>query len=147
MAIEASAPFTPALLRGTIAAEVREIGGIAPLSLIRTDQDVEVHVRWTVEGELTEFVSGSWRVSVRLESIGPGPERRLPEPALAVVLAPAPGPNVYTAVVRIPAGTIDVGGDATPFTLITVVTYRTPLGQPGPIAGMVEGPTVLIYAR
>jgi len=144
MPFEVSSPLA-GLLQGNIRAYVTEVGGVAPTTLIRTDQDALIFVEWSLDGPLTEFICGSWCVAAYLESIGPGPEVQLPEPALEVPLAPAPGPNAYQATLRIPTGTFQPHGCAAPYTLVVVVAYRTPLGWPGPMAGFVEGPILTFY--
>jgi hypothetical protein len=145
MPFEASHPFTPTLLRGRIEAAVVEIGGIEPTNIIRNDQDFEVQLTWTLEGTLTPFVCGAWCVAVHLESIGAGAEFKLPVDALHLPLDPAPGAQEYRAWVRIPAGSVPADLCGTAYKLVSTVTYLTPKGQPGPMAGYVEGPIVFVY--
>lgn len=144
MPFEVSSPLAE-LLDGNIRAYVTEVGGVAPTTLIRTDQNALVHVEWSLDGALTEFICGSWCVSVHMESIGPGPEIRLPEPALTLDLAPAPGRNDYQAVVTIPAHSIEPQGCAAPYKLAVVVSYRSPAGRATSMAGFVELPILTFY--
>ena len=62
------------LLTGTISAPtVTEIGGVTPNNIIRTDQDWQIKIDWSLQGSLlgTPFFSfvGEWVVRVYLESM------------------------------------------------------------------------------
>lgn len=142
---ETSGALVSPYLSGEIEAWVTEIGGVDPVTIIRADEDFQVHVKWTLKGHLTEFVCGFWCVSVFLESIGPGPEIRYPEPPLEVRLMPCPGDNTYEVWVQIPANTLSIADCSTPYKLVTTVTYLTEKRNPGPMAGFVEGPLLQFY--
>jgi hypothetical protein len=143
-AFEVSSPLT-GLLRGEIDAYVTEVGGVAPATLIRTDELLEIHVEWSLEGQLTEYICGAWCVRVVAESIGPGPEVQFPEPAMMVPLTSAPESTKYQATLRIPASTFQPQTCVAVFKLVVVVAYRTPQGLPGPMAGFVELRLQAIY--
>ena len=142
---ETSGPLVSPYLSGDISAWVTEVGGVDPVTIIRADQDFQVHVHWTLKGHLTEFVCGYWCVSVFLESIGPGKEIRYPEPPLEIKLTPRPGDVDYAVWVQIPANTLDIADCSTPYKLAATVTYLTELRNPGPMAGFVEGPLLQFY--
>ncbi len=132
-------------LAGDIAAYVTEADGVDPTTIIDTNTDFKVHINWFVEGALTPFVCGNWCVSLFLESIGDGPELRLPAEPVEVPLHPQPGRNEYEAWILIPAGTIAPEHCSVPYKLVSTVTYRTVKGRPGPMAGFVEGPVLQFY--
>lgn len=142
---ETSGPLITPYLEGDIYSYVTEVDGVEPVTIIRADQDWKVHVKWVLRGKLTEFVCGKWCVNAHIESIGPGPELRLPASGLEIDLDPCPGDNEYTVWLDIPAGTIKPEDCSTPFKLVTTVTYLTPKHQPGPMAGFVEGPILQFY--
>src|ERR1044071_6305926 len=64
-------------LKGDIQADVYEVGGASPVSIIRSDQDWGVKVRWQLEGSLLPFICGKWCIHLRLESLGTGRELTL----------------------------------------------------------------------
>lgn len=116
----------------------------APASVIRTDQEWAVRVRFETSGGLSEHLPGTWHLGVYLESIGPGPEAQV---ALKhVPLTPGPGTVVYNEDLVIPANTIAVPNhQTTPFKLVTTVSFIWPDGTPGPMAGYLEGPIIQMY--
>jgi hypothetical protein len=89
-------------------------------------------------------LTGTWHVGVFIESIGPGPELEIA--LLHTPLTPAAGTVSYSVDAIIPANAIAVPDHQTmPFKLVTTVSYIQPNGQPGPMAGYLEGPIVQVY--
>jgi hypothetical protein len=133
------------LFDGVIDATVHEHGGFPPTTIIRSDQVWGVHVRWATSGTLVRMICGKWCLQVHLESIGPGPELRLPRKPVHIPLDPC-GKHKYPYTVHykyhldIPAGTITPAHCGIPYKLVTSLTYIDYCGKPGPIAGYVEGP-------
>lgn len=134
----------PHNLGGNISAEIREIGGTDPTTIIRFDQDWVVNVEWALTGALKSMICGTWCVNVNLESIGPGEELELPAPELHIPLNPC-GDGKYKADVLIRAGTIKADHCSTPYKLVATVTYVNTCNRPGPMAGFVEGPILQFY--
>ena len=132
-------------LTGGISAYVTEVDSVEPTTILEADKDFKVHINWYLEGPLTPFVCGSWCVSIFMESIGPGPELKLPAEELHIPLEPCPGRNDYSAWVLIPADTIRPEHCNVPYKLVATVTYRTPKDKPGPMAGFVDGPVLQFY--
>jgi hypothetical protein len=135
---------SPKLLAGYIGAEVREVGGVDPTTIIRFDQDWVVTMEWGLQGSLKSMICGEWCLNVDLESIGPGEEMELPTQELHVKLDPC-GTGKYKKDIRIPAGTVKPEHCSTPYKLVATVTYLNACGRPGPMAGFVEGPIVQFY--
>jgi hypothetical protein len=131
---------SPNLLSGTIEAEVYEVGGASPTSIIRVDQDWLVRIKWALRGTLKSMICGKWCLHVHLESIGKGPELDLPHPdgrEIHIPLNPCGnGEYCYDFLVR--AGTIRPEHCSTPFKVVTTVTYENACHKPGPMAGFVE---------
>jgi hypothetical protein len=142
---ETSGNLRSPYLSGEIGAYITEVDGVDPVTIIRSDQDWKVHVHWTLSGKLNEFVCGEWCLNLFLESIGPGRELRLPDEELHVHLKPQPYETRYWETICIPAGRVPVDMCGTPYKLVVTVTYLTPKGEPGPMAGFVEGPVVQFY--
>lgn len=139
------------LLQGAIVgATVSEVGGIAPSTNIRTDQDWNVKVDWNLEGSLlgTPFFSfvGEWVASLFLESMGPSNEYALTPARVSVNTFTLPDPTDdthrdYTATIPVSAGSVDPGV----YKLVVAITYESSPGDPGPIAGFHEGGMLQIY--
>jgi len=129
-------------LSGEIYAEVYELGGAKPTSIIRTDQEWGVKVHWDLKGSLAPLICGEWCVHLCLESIGPGPELRFDHPHIH--LDPC-GDGEYNCDFRIKPGKIRGKDCSYPYKLVVTVTYLTACEKPGPIAGFVEGPILQFY--
>ena len=116
----------------------------APATVIRTNQTWGVKVHFETSGALSNFLPGTWHIGIYLESIGPGQE--IQAAFLHVPLTPGPDPVVYDIDVDVAAGLISVPNHQTrPFKLVTTVSYMWPNGDPGPMAGYLEGPIVQFY--
>jgi len=141
-------PFPPALFAGTITAVPHEHGGVAPASIIRTDQSWAVNVRWTTTGLATSMISGDWHLHVYLESIGPGPDLDLIDavnPGHVVPLTPGPSPVSYFVHFDIQAGAVTAPPAGILYKLAVTLTYFDAAGAPGPMAAFEEGPLLQFY--
>jgi hypothetical protein len=130
-------------LKGDIEAAVYEVGGANPVSIIRSDQDWGVQVRWQVEGSLLPYICGKWCIHLRLESLGTGRELTLEAPRL-IELDPC-GKGDYSFDFRVPKGFIKPEHCSIPYKPIVTVTYYNACYTPGPIAGYVELPILQFY--
>ena len=130
-------------LGGNIFAEVYEVEGARPTSIIRTDQEWGVNVRWTLGGSLAEFICGTWCVHLRLESIGNEPEIVV-DNSEDIQLDPC-GNGEYHYDFHIRPGKVADERCSTPYRPVVTVSYRTACHRPGPIAGFVELPLLLFY--
>ena len=130
-------------LGGDISAEVYEVKGAKPVSIIRTDQEWGVKVRWTLKGSLAEFICGEWCLHLRLESLGPGPEL-LFDASKRIPLEPC-GKGEYEYDFRIKPGRITGAHCSIPYKPVVTVTYYTACHKPGPMAGFVELPILQFY--
>ncbi len=121
----------------------------SPIGIIRSNQDWGVLVEWTTEGTLVPVIPGVWHLNLHLESIGPGPELRLPANEVHVPLTPGPSPQKYSVRIDIPAGTVPTPPHETqPYMLLTTITHsfcEQPPYQPSSMAGYHEGPILQFY--
>jgi hypothetical protein len=129
---------------------VHEHGSFRPTNIIRTDQRWGVTLRWVTIGSLVRMVCGRWCLHIYLESIGPGPELRLPAPPRHIPLNPCGAhgspPRVhYDIDLDVPAGTVTAAHCSTPYKCVTTVTYEDSCGTPGPVTGFVEGPILQFF--
>ncbi len=132
-------------LKGTIDATVHEHGGVEPLNIIRTDQEWAVQLKWQLEGTLVPFIAGKWQIHLYLESVGPGPELRLPQGNIEVEVPLNKKNGQYEYESRVPPGAVTTEHTTTLYKVVAAVTYITPYGDPGPMAGFVEGPMLQFY--
>ena len=139
--LEVSLP-TP-YLGGGISAEVYEVGGARPASIIRADQEWGVTVHWQLKGSLAEFICGKWCLHLRLESLGPGPELKF-DASQKIALDPC-GNGEYEYTFRIKPGRIEARHCSIPYKPVVTVTYYTACDRPGPMAGFVELPILQFY--
>ena len=141
-------PFPPALFAGTITAVAHEHGGVAPASIIRTDQSWAVNVSWQTTGGVTSMIAGSWHLHIYLESIGPGDDLDLTDaiaPGHIIPLTPGPSPVDYFVHVDILAGTVTAPLAGSLYKLAVTLTYFDATGAPGPMAAFEEGPLLQFY--
>jgi len=143
-------------LAGGIEAEVYEVGGVAPSSIIRADQDWGVKIKWFLEGTLVPFICGSWCITLYFESMGSpdGPDYNEDEFDLhskyEIKLDPCITPDDcgrywYCYDFKVPKGTVKPGHCGRPYLLVTAITYKTMCDRPGPMAGFVQGPMIQFY--
>lgn len=129
--------FPPDVFSGTITAAAHEHGGAAPQSIIRTNQSWAVNVSWTNTGSATGMITGTYDLHLLLESVGPGADLDITDPALAdhrVALTPGPSPVNYFKHVDVPAGRVPAGV----YKLVVLIRYIEPGGTPGPMAAYEE---------
>jgi hypothetical protein len=140
------------LLTGTISAPaVTEVGGVTPNNIIRTDQDWQIKIDWSLQGSLlgTPFFSfrGEWVVRVYLESMGPSNEYEIPiggsgaHVSVATFTPDGPSKRDYTTTINIAPNAVDPGI----YKMVVAVTYESSPGVPGPIAGFHEGGMLQLY--
>jgi hypothetical protein len=131
----------PHLLEGEIThASIHEaVDEIQPTTIIRTDQEWFVHLKWELRGSLVAMVDGEWHIQAYLESMGTGFEGELKSPG--DTLPVNPGSPLYEHRFRVPAGTVEAGS----YKLVTHISYVRPDGLPGPMAGFYEVPLVRFY--
>lgn len=138
-------PLPASCFAGTINAYVHEHDvppGAPPSTIIRTDQDWSVHISWQTTGVCTGMITGKWHLHCYLESMGPGPDYDLIDPAdHKIPLTPGPSPIPYKAHFDVKKGKVAPGL----YRLVASLTYVEPTGSPGPMAGFVEGPMLQVY--
>jgi hypothetical protein len=117
---------------------------VEPTQIIRIDTDWSVHVEWELTGHLAKLICGHWCVNVLLESMGPGPELKLPNYSHEVPLDPC-GDGRYELWCDIRRGTVPAEACGTPYKMVVTITYFNECGKPGPIAGFYEGPILQFY--
>lgn len=130
-------------LAGYIEAEVYEVGGAAPTTIIDFDQDWGVKLKWDLTGSLRPFVCGTWCISLFFESIGDGPEFDLRHDH-RIPLDPC-GNGHYEYDFRVRRGTVKKEHCGRPYKLVVAVVYETACHRPGPMAGFVELPMIQFY--
>lgn len=125
-------------LKGEIKATVFEVGGVSPVTAIRTDQDWYVDIEWFIEGSLVRHLCGDWRVAIALESIGPGEEYQFPKPAAVVKMDPC-GTGIYQHRINVKAGEVAADEDGTTYILSVNVGSKDPCGHAGHISAWCTG--------
>lgn len=145
MASPIQTPFSsPSAFEGTIAASTHEHGGIAPQSIIGTDQSWAVNVSWTNTGPGTSMVGGTYDLHLLLERMGPGVDLDLTDPFIPdhiIRLTPGPSPVSYFRHVDIAANAVPAGV----YKLVVLLRYFDLTGAPGPIAGYEETSPLLQF--
>ena len=145
-------PFAAGVFEGTISATPHEHTGAGdppapPRTIIRTNNPWAINVRWRTTGIATGMVTGNWHLHAYLESIGPGADLNLIDPADHVIpLTPGPSPVDYFVHFDVPASnnpTVPAAGGL--YKLVVSLTYIDPTGAPGPMAAFVEGPVMQFY--
>lgn len=134
-------------LTGRMEAQIYE-GDKRSNNVIRADKDWTVRVHWELEGALVPCICGTWCLNLFMESIGPGPELRLPRKEIHIPLDPCrenAAPGEYWYEIKIPADTIETDHCGIPYKPVVGLTYLDVCGNPGPMAGFCELPVVQFY--
>lgn len=128
-------PFQTNVFAGTITATAREMQGVEPQTIIRTDQSWAVLVEWSNTGLATGMIGGEYDVHLLLERMGPGADLDITDPNdHRIPLKPGPAPVNYSHQVDIKAGVVPEGI----YKLVVVLRYIEPRGTPGPMSAYVE---------
>jgi hypothetical protein len=140
-------PNNPQLSGRINSVVVEERGGeaVKPTQIIRIDSDWSVYVEWELVGHLSKMICGKWCLHVRLESMGPGPELKLPVGYNHELPLDPCGKGEYKYLFRFPKGTVPADACSTPYKLVVTITYHNACGKAGPIAGFYEGPIIQFY--
>jgi hypothetical protein len=148
-------PFPPAVFSGTINATVHEHTGAGdppspPITIIRSNNPWAVNVNWQTSGIANGMITGDWHLHVYLESIGPGDDLDLIDPAPGDHIKPLVPGVLSNYFVHFDVRSMQDLGVAIPlagrlYKLVVSLTYLEPTGSPGPMAAFVEGPTLQFY--
>lgn len=137
--------------QGTLEARTFETGPgpvYTPTNVIRSDQNWGVEVNWEVHGPLATWLDAEFRISVFLESMGPGPEYSLAPVCVHTKSVPV-GANasgeaqrVYNANVDVNAGNVQNGVYKV---LVVIQLFELGSGSPTPFAGFIESGMVYLF--
>ena len=147
-------------LTGQFEAVIVDVDKVPPPDVVRTDEPLQVDCKWYIEGGLASSIGGTWHLQVAFESIGPGPELRLPTTEMDIDLDGRVGSaNPYVASVDIPAGdkfpgtslekvpaTVPDRELSEPYEITALLTYTDVNGKAGPLAATADL-HVLTYFR
>jgi hypothetical protein len=117
--------------------DVYEVPSWNPATVIRTDQDWGVKFHWKTTGGLNHLLAGKFCLQVLLEKYGPQEGPTIPVKECQFESRPFE----YNETIQVPAGLVRAGV----YKLVAVLTMKGPLGVPGPVAGMAEGPLLNFY--
>ena len=134
-------------LRATLSVTFREApDSDHPVTILRSDQEGFVQVKWNLIGKLARHFCGEWCLCLYLESIGPARELKLEENCARVKMDPCRDPNTpYTHTFRIPPGAVDAGECGTLYLVAITLGSFDPCGDPGHIFGYCRGPSLMFY--
>ncbi len=131
--------------------ELPDLGGLvgapppfhpAPSNRIsQTDQELHVHIQWTVEGLLAQLLPNTcdWITRVYLEQYGQG--EAIPGEYKTTTAHVQAFNNAYDVTVSIPANALDPGL----YRLAVSITFEGPGGEPLPPAGFAEIGNLNVY--
>ncbi len=130
----------PSLGPGTMNAVVKDNNG-NPATVLEASKAFTIETDWHLDAASASVLAGEFEVTAYVESIGPGPERRVGAATQLVN-----GGLDYATVITVPANTLP-DNPAPPasgvYKLITVLTHRN-FGKITDVAAFVEGPIVRI---
>ncbi|RMG27420.1 MAG: hypothetical protein D6730_07240 [Bacteroidetes bacterium] len=111
-----------------------------PTNIIKTSQGWSVAFQWETLGALTNLMAGQFQLNLFLEEMGSG-EYALPAAFSTATVNFVSAPNVYNQVMNIPANQVPAGV----YKLVVSLTFKGPLGVPGPIAAFSEVGMIQFY--
>lgn len=130
-------------LSATLQAQIFE-GDTPSNNIIEAGKPWRVHVEWELTGALVPCICGYWCLNLFMESIGPGPEIKLPSNDIRVKLHPCEG-GKYSADIDVYAGTIQPEHCSAPYKAVVGLTYLDVCERPGPMAGYYTLPIINFY--
>lgn len=134
-----------AALSGKISATIYEKDGTTPTTIIKSDQDWYVLLKWEMSGPFVPTMAGSWHAHLNLESMGPGVETSLFS-GLCSQDWKTDDPAKYECKLTVNAGQLGtIPHQGAIFRAIVTLVYRDATGHPGPIAGYVDCGLVQIF--
>ena len=125
---------------GSFEAEVQDNNG-NPTSVLEAGAEFKVKTKWAIGALAALLLGGEWVVTVYVESIGPGPERRI-----GTDTVPLNGSANYSTIVVVPPNSVTNNPNppvSGVYKLVTVLTHRN-FGQISDVAAIAEGPLVRI---
>jgi hypothetical protein len=133
------------VLSGTVSPSIVTDPNLPPTDIIESGVPFTVRIDWSVTGPAVPLMAGTWNVAARFEAIGPGPEILLAAPSVPFVAGAVGPPTTRTYIgltsVAVPAGALPVGA----YTLVVLLTFVTPGGLPGPLAGFSDQRIIQIF--
>lgn len=133
------------VLTGAISPSIVTDPNIAPTDIIEDGVPFTVRIDWSLTGPAVPLMAGTWNVAARFESIGPGPDVLLAAPSVSFTAGTVGPPTTmtYTGLtsVAVPAGTLPVGA----YEFVCLLTYVTPGGLPGPLAGFSDERIIQVF--
>jgi hypothetical protein len=91
----------PGVGQGTFTATVLDNNGNST-TVLEASKQIRIEAVWNVDAESARVLGGQWEVAAYVESIGPGPERKI-GPTQVV---PVDGRTNYGTVILVPANTL-----------------------------------------
>jgi len=144
----------PAELRGEVRDIVVSDQDNTPNRALQKDMPWNVEVNWHVTGSGSPALGGTWRVQLKLESMGEGFEGSIAETIknyTDVEVAQSTSIHRHWKHVFVNLDTkfldppLNNGVEEGIFRLILLITYKDPLGHPAAMAGSMEGPLLTFY--
>jgi len=112
----------------------------APTNIIQSDQPWSVVFHFSTQGLNNHIMAGKWQVQVLLEQMG-GKEITLDPSFSQTEIDFISRPSSYSATLQIPQNKIPPGV----YRVVGVLTFKGPLGVPGPIAAFADMGLVQFY--
>jgi hypothetical protein len=135
----------PLTLTGAITIlDVKDSDG-TPNRVLEIDRSWSVAIDWRMVGTNADTIAGTWKVSLRVESMGSGIEGEVASTTIDLITVQAgsnPSLRLYHADLTVPAGKIDEPGVYKP---VLLITYFNMAGSPRPMAGFSEFPLITFY--
>lgn len=113
--------------------------------IINIDEDWGIKLHWGLRGKWARVLCGYWCVGAHFESIGPGPEFRLPAEKDDLIPIDPCGTLRYEHNFRVPARFVKPTYCSSVYKVVLTLTYRTHCKKPGPIAGNYKLPMLQFY--
>lgn len=134
-------------LNGDIDCSVINDPGCAPSNIVQSKKTFSLSVAYDIDGSVVPLMDGTFKVMVRVEAIGDGPEFTTPAVLVDVVDDRIVAPNLPSSTNshRFYNTTIEVNEDKSAgklglpdgsYLVMAVIRYVDTNGNPGPLAGL-----------
>jgi len=132
---QAPAPH-PGQLAGRIEAKIVDSGGNPP-DVIKAADKWGVEMVWELTGSLVPLIGGTWNLRLSIDQLGGPDDFNFPK-LNPIEVAVTPGNGNYATTVDVPGNTLTAAPSGSTYQVVASLTYITPAGTPGPMAGYVN---------
>lgn len=120
-----------------------------PNRVLELDKDWQVEIKWLLRSDLpdshpVDLLDGTWNVKIGVESLGPGNEKNVEDRDIPLSSFETSSASERTWKYTFNINSNEITEEGV-YQLVTLITYRDPVGGRRAMAGFAEGPMLTFY--